>query len=168
MFLHIKSYHLLTTWSCKLKQQTKNIILARVPMAKKIWQNDDFFWWSSTYNVTWTFDHVVLWDARFTYRRKFSFLLTKILSKSCVEHFCEDSNISNFVKRVISLDDCLRKLTFKMFSLFQNSCSSEETFSLKFEIAYNYFYLQPIAISLFIKLCNNFMWLILTWIIGCC
>ena len=34
--------------------------------------NDDFPWWDPTYNVIWPFDHMSLWDKRFTHRSRFS------------------------------------------------------------------------------------------------
>ena len=54
---------------------------------KQTWQNDDFAWWVPTYNVTWPFDHVALWDLRFTYRRSFSMQMLKLSPTCCFDLF---------------------------------------------------------------------------------
>ena len=70
--LIIKSYKALILWSCKVTWQTKSIISL---LQECLWQpnlTDSFPWWALIYNVAWPFDHIALWDMRFTYRTRFS------------------------------------------------------------------------------------------------
>ena len=58
----------LITWSCKVTWQTKIIIYSQPEcLWLQTWQSDGFPWLAPTYNVAWPFDHMVLWDTRFTY-----------------------------------------------------------------------------------------------------
>ena len=57
-------------WSCGLARshdkQIPSYLYCKSAYGKQTWQNDDFPWGATTYNVTWSFDHVTLWDTRFS------------------------------------------------------------------------------------------------------
>ena len=81
-------------WSCSLSRsrdkQKQSYLYCKLYLdckkasGKQTWQNDNFPWWSSTYNVTWPFGHVALWDMRFTFRRWFSTQTLKSSLTSCL------------------------------------------------------------------------------------
>ena len=82
--LIIKSYKALIMWTCKVTWQTKTSYLYyKSVYGNQTWQNDSFPWWALTYNVAWPFDHMVLWDMRFTYTRRFSTQTLKSSPTSC-------------------------------------------------------------------------------------
>ena len=113
-FLTIKSHNALITWSCKVTWETEIIIsllperlwprsrgkLVKPPYlyyksvyGNQTWQNDSFPWWALTYNVAWPFDHMALWDTRFTYRRRFSTQTLKSSPSSCIFLFFSFSSL---------------------------------------------------------------------------
>ena len=81
-------------WSCSLSRsrdkQKQSYLYCKLYLdckkasGKQTWQNDNFPWWSSTYNVTWPFGHVALWDMRFTFRKWFSTQTLKSSLTSCL------------------------------------------------------------------------------------
>ena len=59
----IKSYDSLITWSWEIMWQTKYKLYLHYHNAYgyQTWQDANLPWWDPIHNVTWLFDHVILW-----------------------------------------------------------------------------------------------------------
>ena len=77
--LIIKPYK---TGLVRLRDKNHLYLYYKSAYGKQTWLNDDFSLWAPTYNVTGSFDHVALWDMRFTYRT-FNTQTLKLSLTSC-------------------------------------------------------------------------------------
>ena len=131
--LTIKSYKALIMWSSKVTWQTKTIIsLLQGVYGNQIWQNDSFPWWTPTYNVAWPFDHMALWDRRFTYKSRFSTQTLKSSPTSCFR--CRRVMMTN--KIIGSLEPWQLKNKFKgiFFLLIKKNKHDKQTNTRKLKL----------------------------------
>ena len=85
--LIIKSYKALFMWSCKEPWQTRTIISL---LQECLWQTnlgERSLSLMDSYNAIWNFDNVILWDTRFTYRRRFSTQMLKSSPPTCLSFY---------------------------------------------------------------------------------